>query len=231
MATSKPSYDFTLVLDGVSDLTDEVTDALYGGQCDDALVLMRDGVVYVDFTREADSFAEAVLSAINDVESSEIGARVVRVEPDDLVDMAEIARRTGRSRESVRQLVHGERGPGTFPPPVANLRRRSPIWRWTDVMRWFAERQVPSAPSAVPATGSPSVYLDASVLTAALNASLELRRQLVAMSEAQKKIVVCVVNALVPKRLFRGKPKAGGSNSRVAGRREREGRPLVPADD
>jgi len=49
---------------------------------------------------------------------------VVRVEPDDLVSAAEIARRVGRSRESIRQLGGGLRGPGGFPAPLARIKDR-----------------------------------------------------------------------------------------------------------
>ena len=89
-------WSFTLVLDGVSELTDEMMDALYETGCDDALVGSRDGVSFLDFDREAGSFEEAVMSAMQSVQSANIKARVIRIEPDELVTMAEIARRTKR---------------------------------------------------------------------------------------------------------------------------------------
>src|SRR5437762_1349528 len=97
----KRVWTFTIILDGVPELTDEVADALYEAGCDDALVGSRDGVVFLDFDREANSFQDAVVSAMTAVESAGIGARVIRIEPDELVTMAEIARRTRRSRESI----------------------------------------------------------------------------------------------------------------------------------
>ena len=51
-------------------------------------------VPYVDFDRDSDSFEEAVLTAIRDVERA--GLQVLRVEPDDFVSASEIARRTER---------------------------------------------------------------------------------------------------------------------------------------
>ena len=73
-------HGFTLVLDGVPDLTEEVANRLFEAGCDDALPLWRDGIVSVGFDRVAPSLREAITSAIRDIESAGIGARVVRVE-------------------------------------------------------------------------------------------------------------------------------------------------------
>ncbi len=127
-------FEFVLVVDG--DVDDEATvDALFEAGCDDATFGSVDAVGFGEFEREADGFAEAVLSAITDVESVD-GVRVRRVEPDDLVTLSEIAERMGRTRESVRLLAAGERGAGDFPPPVSHLRSRFRLWRWSDVAVW-----------------------------------------------------------------------------------------------
>jgi hypothetical protein len=165
MSRTKVRFTFTLILSGVSEVTTELEEALFEAGCDDALLGSRDGVVFLDFDREARSFQEAVLSAIANAERA--GVSVQRIEPDELVTMSEIARRTGRTRESIRQLATGLRGPGLFPPPVANLRQRSPIWRWTEVASWlqtglgfsFAEMQP-----------------DTADFVAAVNGMLEVRR-------------------------------------------------------
>jgi hypothetical protein len=196
------THTFTLLLAGVRELTEEVANALYESGCDDALVGSRDGVVFLDFDREAPSFREAVLSAIADVEKTDIGARVAHVEPDDLVTMSEIARRIRRTRESVRQLVSGLRGPGDFPLPVANLKQRSPIWRWTDVSRWFRESLGgegtpgggrPARPgAAAPGTGSDA---------AAINAALDVRHH---TGDAQEAMLL-LKSLLHPRRCGRGR--------------------------
>jgi len=80
---AKQEYEFTLVLSGVSELTREVLDAFHESGCDDALIGMRDGVAYAEFCREAESFREAVLSAIGDVESAGVGVTVEHVEPEE----------------------------------------------------------------------------------------------------------------------------------------------------
>jgi len=56
-----------------------------------------------------------------------------RVEVDNLVGAAEIARRVGVSRPNV---VHDwRRRYADFPKPVAHL-RQALVWNWPDVERW-----------------------------------------------------------------------------------------------
>jgi len=156
------THQFTLILANNVPITDDVAEKLYDA-CDDALLGMCNGAACVDVDREAHSFREAVLSAITAVEST--GLRVERVEPGDFVTAAEIARRSGRSRESVRQLISGERGPGNFPPPVSDVTTRSPRWRWCDVAAWLARQKM-----------VPEEEVERALVTALVNAYLDWRR-------------------------------------------------------
>jgi hypothetical protein len=135
-------HEFTLILAGPVKIDRQAEDALFEAGCDDALLGSRDGVVFLDFARTADSFSEAVSTAIRDVRTA--GFDVLRVEPDDLVSASEIARRTKRTRQSIRQLSTGTRGPGGFPPPFARLKSTSPLWRWTDIAKWFSDHSIDS---------------------------------------------------------------------------------------
>lgn len=160
-------YHFTLVVEG-ADLQNEANlDALYEAGCDDATFGMAAGVQLAAFDREADSYAEAVVSAVHQIEEAVPGARVVRLETDELVTVADIAKRTGRSHESIRLLVSGERGPGNFPPPTARLHQRNQLWWWPDVVEWFTRELQEELPGP---TGQQAE------LTAAINAKLALRR-------------------------------------------------------
>lgn len=134
------SYNFTLIVEGADLQTDEAQDALYEAECDDATFGVVDGVQFAEFDREAISYAQALTSAIATIQRTIEGARVVHVEPDELVTMSEIAERLNRSRESIRLLVAGERGSGDFPSPVSHVRTRNRLWRWPDVLKWFATR-------------------------------------------------------------------------------------------
>lgn len=125
-------YNFTLILAGP---VDDRLDELFEAGCDDAMFGEIDGVAYAEFDREAVTFGGAVSSAILAILTVP-GLRVVRVEPDDLVTASEIAQRLGRTRESVRMLISGQRGAGDFPAPVSHTQRRNRLWRWSDVVAW-----------------------------------------------------------------------------------------------
>ena len=131
------SYQFTLIVDGPDMQSDSIADALYEAGCEDGLVGRVDGVQYVDFDREAMSLPDAVVSALADLESVE-GIEVTRLADAGLVSMSDIAERIGRSRESVRLRISGDRGPGGFPPPVTDPRGRYRLWRWFEVSDWLA---------------------------------------------------------------------------------------------
>jgi hypothetical protein len=128
-------FGFTLRL-GASELSDEQVARLYDA-LPESTASARDGRVLVEIDREAHTFADAVVAAILNVEKV-IGVPVVEVEPEDLVFASEIAQRTERTKESVSLLAEGRRGPGAFPVP-ARMVGGHKLWRWGDVMVWFAE--------------------------------------------------------------------------------------------
>ncbi len=130
-------HDFALVLEGVTDLTEDMENALFAAGCDDATISVRFGRVYLTFTREAPSLKEAILSAIRDVRRSCIPARVLRVDHCDLVTQSEIAQRADRHRQHIHQYIHGTRGPGGFPPPACDLTEGKPLWYWCEVAHWL----------------------------------------------------------------------------------------------
>ncbi len=134
-------HHFELTISG--ELTDARLDALVEAGCDDATFSSKGNLTFADFTREAPTMLAAVISAIQAVETVE-SLEVLHVDPDELVWASEIAQRIGRTRQSVDQLIKGQRGPGGFPPPATHA-TRNPLWRWSDVETWFAtyERRQP----------------------------------------------------------------------------------------
>lgn len=135
MKTKNEVHTFTLVLADINEITEELENSIYGNHCDDALISSRDQIVYLDFDREADNLERAVISAINDVEA--VGYTVARIEPSDLVTSTEISRRTGRTRESIRLIIKGERGTGGFPVPKAGVTSKTLVWSWAEVSNWL----------------------------------------------------------------------------------------------
>ncbi len=133
------THEFSLVVAGVTELTEVVMHALAEAGCDDATPTMRHGLLTLDFSRVGPTFKDALLGAIADVLGSGLPARVIQVDACTLVSQAEIARRIGRSRQLVHQYVCGLRGPGGSPPPVCALAERAPLWRWCAISAWLAE--------------------------------------------------------------------------------------------
>ena len=164
-------WTFRLILKGI-ELTDEELDALHEAGCDDGSFSAEpDGAVLGFFDRDADTQEDAVLSAIEHVESAGVGARIVKVAADDdWLTASEIADRVGRSRASIHLLVRGERGSGGFPAPVARRGASNPLWSWAEVEAWFEHFD----PDAVPGHG-PRLSPD---FLAELNDRLDLRERL-----------------------------------------------------
>lgn len=129
--------EFTVTLRlAVSELSDAQVARLYDA-LPESTAATRDGCVLVEIDREAPGFADAVVAAILDVESV-LGVPVAEIQPEELVFASEIAQRTGRTKESISLLAEGRRGPGGFPAPARTAGGHK-LWRWHDVLAWFAE--------------------------------------------------------------------------------------------
>jgi hypothetical protein len=135
-------FDFALIVGGVTELTQAVEDALFAAGCDDATLSIQYGLLYMDFSRAAESLEKAIFSAIHDIREAKIGAEVLRVDECNLVTPSEIARRIGRSRQQVFQYIKGDRGPGQFPPPEFYLADGAPLWAWSVVSGWLSENDI-----------------------------------------------------------------------------------------
>ena len=159
-------YDFTLLLDGISQIDAKVENALFEAGCDDATLSAREGRVYLSFSRTAASIKDAILSAIRNVHDAHLGASVIRVDACDLVTQSEIARRIGRSRQLVHQYIAGLRGPGSFPAPACNVIHDNPLWYWREVAHWLWQNDMISVE-----------MVHEAVQIAAINCMLELTHQ------------------------------------------------------
>ena len=71
-------YEFSLILKGSPELTEEIADELFEAGCDDATPGTCNGVFSIDVHREAKSLEAAINSAKEDVKSA--GYEVDRVE-------------------------------------------------------------------------------------------------------------------------------------------------------
>ncbi|WP_420623532.1 helix-turn-helix transcriptional regulator [Candidatus Poriferisodalis sp.] len=168
------THTFTLIVDGPDLQSDELIDDVYEAGCDDALIGRADGIQFADFDREADTFQYAVLTAVAELECI-AGITVTRLADAGLVSMADIAARTGRTRESVRLLITGERGPGGFPPPVTDPRGRYRLWRSDEVETWLREHLAATLDNATD-----------DHIRAAINACLELRHHRAHLDDTER---------------------------------------------
>ena len=76
-------HEFTVILAGISQITEEAANALYVAGCDDGSPGSCDGLVSVDFHRDAPSLEEAIRSAIADIRNA--GFQVDRIEISGLI--------------------------------------------------------------------------------------------------------------------------------------------------
>lgn len=169
-----PSQD----LDALSvQLYDRIDDASLSGPDED-------GSFFLEFDRRSNSLPRALTSAVRELLEALPEAQILRVEEDDLATMADIAKRAGRTPESVRLLVSGKRGPGGFPPAAGRLDARTRVWRWSDVSEWCAD-----------ALGEPLPDTEDSAFLQAFNDALEIRRLTGKLGAQQRRAVATVLPA------------------------------------
>lgn len=114
---------------------DALIERLAEAGCDDALVgIGLPGCLGLDFTREAVSAQEALLSALADVKRALPDARLIEAVPD-LVGLSDAATAVGVSRQNLRNLML--KHPASFPLPVHA--GSTGVWHLEDLMLWLHE--------------------------------------------------------------------------------------------
>lgn len=128
------TYTVSVLLENV-DLTDDVLDAIFT-KIEDVVPSSVDGAVKLTASIDAADDESAAFHLIDQIHSVLPQAAPVRLDQD-LVSIPDIAERSGRSRESVRLLVEGKRGPGQFPISVGTVGDAIRVWPWAVVLDWF----------------------------------------------------------------------------------------------
>ena len=163
------THNFVLILNR---LIDEATsDLLFEAGLDDAAVTAFDGHPALDVDRDAPTLLEAIASATAQAETV-AGIRVLRVEGEELVSQADIAERTGRSRQAVNHWIKRDPNSSGFPQPAHGASSRSPLWRWTDVQDWLGGVASPDERGRI-------IALTNATLVARRNLNSEVERQLI----------------------------------------------------
>jgi hypothetical protein len=141
-----PAHEFMLKLN--REVTDEEIEALFEAGCADAGVETGPLGTVLDFTRAAPTLAEALVSAVRDIEKVP-GLRAIGVLCDNMVTLAQIAERAGVSREAVRLWANGQRRHGGFPPPVVMTPAGEKLWDWPRVADWLFDNNPNARPVGV----------------------------------------------------------------------------------
>lgn len=160
------TFTFELILNRV--LSDEELDTAFEAGLDDATFGVANHRPIVAMDRKAETFVDAVVGTINQLEGAVSSVQVLQVANPEIVTLPIVAELTGRSRQNIHQLATGRRGPGAWPEPInpeANARHR--LWRFTDVADWLSRYEPEGKVSA-----------ERIHTVAAINARLNVRTEL-----------------------------------------------------
>ncbi|WP_431975534.1 hypothetical protein [Micromonospora haikouensis] len=134
------TYMFTLAVDGVDLVDEDVVEALVSGEIEVYPAVVA-GKATLTYRLSADNSYDAVIDAVTHAHSLLPHVKVCRVEVD-LVSISDIAGRLGRPRESVRAWVVGSRGPKDFPTPLTVIGDGVRVWDWPSVNQWLKREGV-----------------------------------------------------------------------------------------
>lgn len=115
---------------------DALVERLGESGCDDAVIgIGQPGRIALDFTRDAPSVKEAIISALRDVKGAIPDAELIEVTPD-FVGLTDVAELVGVSRQNMRKLMLAH--PTTFPAPVHD--GSASVWHLAHVLQWLLKR-------------------------------------------------------------------------------------------
>lgn len=136
------NYNFTLVLEGVSDQDNiDIAEALFESGCDDATLSIRDQIAYLEFDRKAKSLQSAIVSGVTNVLDANIGALIVAIDPGDYVTSTEIGQRINKTRQYIQKLKTAKQKTNIFPGPVAGIQAGNLLYSWKRISYYFYKMQ------------------------------------------------------------------------------------------
>ena len=78
------SWDFTVILKGVAEMSDDLANALYEAGCDDGTAGSSCGEATASFSRESDTLQNVIASAVADIRRAGCKVGRVQIEQDEL---------------------------------------------------------------------------------------------------------------------------------------------------
>lgn len=125
------TYKFMYVASAEGDL-DNVMGRFF--EMFDGEIALQDGRLHIGIYTDTDDPLASVADVVSRLEVA-LGVTIECTDPD-LVDIPEIASRTGRTRQNIQQIATGKRGRHPFPPPLGAPGGKR-IWDWATVNHWF----------------------------------------------------------------------------------------------
>ncbi|WP_299490770.1 DNA-binding protein [Acaryochloris sp. IP29b_bin.137] len=106
---------------------------LYESGCDDALIgVGKQGLISLNFNREAQSAYAAIASAISDVKQAIPSAKLIEASPD-FVGLTDVAKVLGCTRQNVRNLIIN----GVPKSPLPVYEGTPSLWHLADLLLWL----------------------------------------------------------------------------------------------
>lgn len=128
-------YHFTIVVRDANVELADLEDQFFEAGCEDALLCQYNGTVYLEFDREATSAVQAITSALDSIRT--LGFKDLIVEEQGFSTLAEMAERSGISRQALSLYAQNKRGHGNFPKPMYGLASKSAMYLWSEVATWL----------------------------------------------------------------------------------------------
>ena len=131
-------FDFGMKFKLGADSTDmdALVERLGAAGCDDATIgIGQPGRIALEFTRDARSVREAMVSALKDVKRAIPDAELIEVTPD-FVGLTDVAALVGMSRQNMRKLMLAYAT--SFPAPIHE--GSTSVWHLAHVLEWLMSR-------------------------------------------------------------------------------------------
>ncbi|MDO5650680.1 MAG: XRE family transcriptional regulator [Moraxella sp.] len=132
------NYHFTIAIRDADDAhMDELENALYAANCDDALLCVENGQVYLEFDRMAVNAKTAICSALADINRA--GFHDLIVQESGVATLSQMASRAGLTRQALSLYAKHKRG-SNFPKPIYGVATPTLLYSWREVASWLYQQ-------------------------------------------------------------------------------------------
>ncbi len=136
IATSEKNVDAELII--------QIANHLFDVGADDCTVSSSGNALVIEFDRESESYKDAVISAIKQVQSIN-GFTVKSVDAGQYVGLSDAAELSDLTRSALSKYSKGERGDGLFPTPYLRVNSKAPLYDWSEIATWLHAKNLLSS--------------------------------------------------------------------------------------